>query len=605
MIRRAILPVLWCAAALAQLPPPQSEPPKPDEPHNRKTTTPERDLLHVDARVTDFQGRAAPGLTAADFTIEVNGKPRKIDECRFVEPRPVRVALLIDDLSLSLPHLNAVRAAVRKAVDEMPPGHEFAIARTSGGEGALEQFTSDRAMLAAALDQVAYNPLQADSSPKPFQVGTLGALQAVLDGLRVIPGRKAVLIFSERLRDPQRVRGAPREVSLKPAANRGSAVVYAFDAAASNEQVVMLDEGIASLAEDTGGKMFERGVDPSQALAQVLRDQSGYYALTFTFEGLIVYVSGMPDFDRLVVKSRKEMVVRARKGVMGGSSDTDAPVLAPGTEPAFALTAAFAGSGIRIRLTPLAGIESPSSLDAVVHIDAHDVALTKGFDGFYHGELQLTAEIFANTSMGVQRTATGVNIRLNETALREVLDRGFDCKLTMTVPLPGIYQLRVAVADTHSSRIGSASQAVQIPEWNGGRLTISSIVLRDVAAKPAPDKPAVKYLDENASDRVFPPGFRIPYHYLLYNLHRNQDKHAQIEVRSQLCRDGVPVYTSDAKLIEMDLPAPAKPAAGGGFIALTPQTLPGRYTLLLTVADKLAPGPAASVTQTVDFQVRR
>jgi VWFA-related protein len=238
MIRRAALPVLWCAAALAQLPSPQSAPPKPEPEHNRKTSTaaPEVQLLHVDARVTDFEGRPATGLTAADFTVETDGKPQKVEQCRYVEARPVRVALVVDNLSLSRPHLAALKTALHQAIDALPPGHEFALMRTSGGEGALEQLTSDRALLASALDQIAYHSLQAD--PAAFQVGTLGALEAVLDGLNLVPGRKAVLLFSEGLRDPQRARGFPREVTLKSAARRASAVVYAYDALAPAEQAV-------------------------------------------------------------------------------------------------------------------------------------------------------------------------------------------------------------------------------------------------------------------------------------------------------------------------------------------------------------------------------
>jgi VWFA-related protein len=588
---------------LAQLPPPQAAPPKADlETHKSKTTTPDHYVLQVDARVTDRQGRAATGLTAADFTIETDGKPQKVEQVRFFDPKPVRVALVIDDLSLSLAHLNEVRAAVRKAVNEIPPGHEFAIVRTSGGEGTLEQFTSDRAILAAALDQIVYNPLQLAANVYP--VGTLGTLQAVLDGARMVAGRKAVLLFSERLRDPERTRGAPREISLRPAANRGSVVVYGFDAAASGAQSVMLDQGIPALAEDTGGGMFENGADPAQAISQVLRDQAGYYAISFAAEDLAYdYVARMPKIGRLVLRTSGDRLTHWRKGAMGGTSDAGEPYLAPGGEPSFALTSAFAGAGIRTRLTPLAGIESPSRLDAVFHIDPRDVDLTREADGLYRGQLQIAAEIFGNTSEGVQNASNGVRIQLNESALLELLDHGFDSKLTLKVPLPGTYLLRIAVADAHSSRTGSASQVIQIPDWNGGKLTLSSIMLR--GAFPKESSNGSHYLDASAPARVFPPGFRIPYAYYLYNLHRNQDKHGQVEVRSQLFRDGASIYTSNPQLVDIDMPNGDRPAAGGGFIGLTEQTPPGRYTMLLTVTDKLAPESAArSATQTIDFQVR-
>jgi hypothetical protein len=143
-----------------------------------------------------------------------------------------------------------------------------------------------------------------------------------------------------------------------------------------------------------------------------------------------------------------------------------------------------------------------------------------------------------------------------------------------------------------------------MPDWNNGKFTVSSIILKDSAPKSA-DSTAPRYLDENAPPRVFAPGFRIPYSYFMYNLHHNPDKHAQIEVRSQLFRDGVAIYTSDPKLIDIDLPVPSKPAVGGGYISLTGPTHPGHYIMHLTIADKLAPGPAPpAITRTIDFQVR-
>jgi hypothetical protein len=498
-----------------------------------------------------------------------------------------------------------VKSALQKFTDESPSGHEFAIVRASGGAGVLEQFTTDRAILSAAIAEAAYHPLQSDSTPQPFQVGALGTLQAVFEGLRQFPGRKAVLLFSERLRDPRRGRGAPREAGLKAAANRASAVFYAFDAMASEEQAVMLEQGVAALAADTGGKVFPRGPDAAEAIAQVLRDQSGYYQLSFSAEGLPYdFVAAMPRIERLAVKAANGLLVRARSGPMGGTSDPDAPHVSPGAELGSALAGSFAGMGIRARLTPLASLASPTTVDAVVHIDAHDLVLTKMLDEFYHGDLDLSAEVFGNTSMGIQHANTGVRIQLAQATLNEIIERGFDCKVRLNVPRPGLYQLRVAVADQHSARIGSASAMFRIPEWDKGKLVISSILLRDSTPKAAAGSGALKYLDEDAPPRVYAPGFRIPYTYYLHNLTRSPEKHAHIEVRSQLLRDGVAVYASDAKQVDIDLSSPTAAASAGGTIALTTETPPGHYVMLLTVADLLAQGPPR-VTQTVDFQVRR
>src|SRR5207248_9171072 len=123
--------------------------------------------------------------------------------------------------------------ALKKFVDEqMQPGDLVAIIRTGAGIGALQQFTSDKRLLYAAIEKVKWNPegnggvsafapieaaadtsLQADPSATPddslpattgsgqnldnfrssvFSTGTLGALRYIVTGMSELPGRKSV-----------------------------------------------------------------------------------------------------------------------------------------------------------------------------------------------------------------------------------------------------------------------------------------------------------------------------------------------------------------------------------------------------------------------------
>ena len=66
-----------------------------------------------------------------------------------------------------------------------------------------------------------------------FSAGTLGAIQYVVEGLRELPGRKSVVLFSENLKlmyggeQSQRVQDSIRR--LGDAANRASVVIYSID----------------------------------------------------------------------------------------------------------------------------------------------------------------------------------------------------------------------------------------------------------------------------------------------------------------------------------------------------------------------------------------
>ena len=67
---------------------------------------------------------------------------------------------MVDDLGLSFESTYYVRRALKKFVDEqMQSGDLVAIIRTGGGMGALQQFTSDRRQLYAAIERIRWNSL--------------------------------------------------------------------------------------------------------------------------------------------------------------------------------------------------------------------------------------------------------------------------------------------------------------------------------------------------------------------------------------------------------------------------------------------------------------
>lgn len=139
---------------------------------------------------------------------------------------------MVDDLGLSFENAARVRHALKKFVDEqMQEGDLVAIIRTSAGMGSPQQFSADKRFLYAAIDHVqwypsggmaasAFAPLGSNptsnaaqmrmagrgdgedsefrsSPPGEFSLGTLGAINFVLRALRDLPGRKALILFSD------------------------------------------------------------------------------------------------------------------------------------------------------------------------------------------------------------------------------------------------------------------------------------------------------------------------------------------------------------------------------------------------------------------------
>ncbi|PYS83511.1 MAG: hypothetical protein DMF70_06575 [Acidobacteria bacterium] len=265
-------------------PPPQQPKTQQQKPEDIDVVRITTNLVQVDAVVTDRNGKVVTDLKPEEVQIFEDGKPQKITHFSYnvtesavvapppkpanvdknapptppvaLKPEQVRrtMALVVDDLGL------------KKFVDEqMQPGDLVAIIRTSGGMGALQQFTTDKRQLYAAIERVkwyasgrggvgAFAPIEpptpgafgADIDAKNdelnqfredlFAVGTLGAISYVVKGLRQLPGRKSVLLISDGFRiysqeDAMRTYLALERLRrLIDEAGRASVVIYTMNA---------------------------------------------------------------------------------------------------------------------------------------------------------------------------------------------------------------------------------------------------------------------------------------------------------------------------------------------------------------------------------------
>ena len=226
--------------------PQQGQPRDGDQDVVRITTN----LVQVDAVVTK-DGKQVTDLKAEDFEIFEDGKAQTITQLSYVSnvpavssslpntaataqpgdkkgppvvpttarPNEVRrtVALVVDDLGLSAESIVNVRRQVRKFLDEqVQPNDLVSILQTGGSEvGALQQFTTDKRLLNSALEHLRWNPCSRGGSNvfRPVRPGpddrpycsfdtvkrTLRVLRFVLQGMRELPGRKSMVVFSDDL----------------------------------------------------------------------------------------------------------------------------------------------------------------------------------------------------------------------------------------------------------------------------------------------------------------------------------------------------------------------------------------------------------------------
>jgi VWFA-related protein len=713
---------MLCAAAFGQQPTPV--PPQNEEDVVRITTN----LVQVDALVTDKKGRQVTDLRPEDFEILEDGRPQKITNFSYIElspmmpaapstaapaeksappappvrlrPEQVRrtIALVVDDLGISFESAKFARQALRKFVDEqMQPGDLVAILRTTAGVGALQQFTSDRRQLHAAIEHVRgtligndlvtpFGPLTSNDTiasripgledkdqrnpedennefrEELFAIGTLGALNYVVRGLRDLPGRKAVVLISEGLpifnsegRSERILESLRRLTDLS---NRAAVVIYAMDArglqpfgltAADDTHGLSLDQlermlsnrrrvyfesqnGLNYLAQQTGGIFIHDTNDLSGGFRRVLEDQKGYYLIGYRpDESTFDPKTGARRFHKISVKVHPPgLRVRSRSGFYGITDEQARPVRRTREEQLLgALVSPFSSGDIKTRLTSLFGNDPRSSsfMRSLVYIDAHDLSFATQPDGTRLANLDVLAITFGDNGRAVDQVERTYELRVKDEAYERLIKHGLIYTLNVPVKKAGAYQLRVAVRDAATEHVGSASQFIEVPNLDKNRLALSGIVLggldpaaaKKMAAKEAAAAPTSASQGTNTATEtaeIYDPqagpavrrlsrGMLLDFGYVIYNAQLDRvTNRPQLVTQVRLFRDGQQVFAGKELPFNAAGQTDLKRLIATGRLQLGTNLQTGEYVLQVVVTDTLAKEKYRTASQWIDFEIR-
>jgi VWFA-related protein len=628
------------------------------------------------------------------------------------------IALVVDDLGLSFESMHFVRQALRKFVaEQMQDGDLVAIIRTGAGVGALQQFTADKQVLSAAIDRIKWNirgragvtafaaieddPLANFSNSRPqvsggsnssrapqnspsnqssereakekaagfkdeiFAVGTLGAVNYVIRGLKELPGRKSVVLMSDSM--PLFSPGSSVNHRLLEAmnqltdlANRASVVVYTIDArglqtllptAQDNltgikklpngtkvsglsapaaemrasqrfQEFIQSQDGLNYLAAQTGGFFVNNTNDMNQGLRRVLEDQKGYYLLGYrpdeaTFDDR----TGRKRFHRLDVRvTRPGLYVRTRTGFYGISDEEARPVRNNRSEQLLAaLTSPFASADVNLRLTSLFLNDAVTGpfMRSLIYVDARSLTFTREPDGSRKANVELVAVTFGEDGGIVDQRLRAESVVVREGEYEQVLRNGLVFGINLPVKKSGAYQLRVAVRDAATERVGSAGQFIEVPELKKNRLTLSGIYLASnqqmsgMTGKQAGAQAAPASLKDGALDsesgpavRRFSAGTVIDYGFEVYNAKLDKATgRTRLQTQVRLFRDNRLVYAGKVIPIAGEA-ADAKRVSAIGHLQLGSNLAPGEYILQVVVTDLLGKEKQQAAQQWMDFEIK-
>jgi VWFA-related protein len=610
----------------------QGQPPASDNPPETNFRI-SVNLVQIDATVTDSHGKPIRDLAKSDFEVLLDGKAQPItyfSQIQSVAAAPVDSAaksapqdtsvpsvtarlkpeqvartmvIFVDDLNMSAESVPFVRRGLEQLIDKrIGPGDLTAIVRASAGLGALQDFTTDKAMLRAALDQIRWKPsgrgglsavpligedptrdagefgssspgkpaygygggpgsfLVAAISSSAFQyqedenyremvytAAALDSLERVIRGMARLAGRKSVVMLSDRLpvalREITNGPGQPRNpvtafdssnvifVRMRDCIDQSarSGVVVDFidtkglspltcvaaDAGCpqglSQERHELHDQGRAGgwyLARETGGLTFPESNDIGASLSRIYDDSSSYYILGFRPPDAVFEraSNGSAIFRRVTVQVERDGVqVRSRSGFMG-TPDEEALARPRHAELALesSLDSPFGGSAVdlRLRSSYLSARKNEWLAQTALWVDAHNLTL-EGPANNRSGIIHLLVRAFSVNGAAMDGGIDQLlRVSLNEEGYERAMKYGLVYSTSIPIAKPGPYQVRAAILDQASGKIGTANEFLLIPKPAAHGFSLSGIVFPQMLAKDDDITPATGPLTYASGQRV-------------------------------------------------------------------------------------------------------
>lgn len=480
-----------------------------------------------------------------------------------------------------------------------------------------------------------------------FSVGTLGAINFVVKGMGELPGRKSIMLFSDGFAictpdNPDRCARVMESLrQLTDLCNRASVTIYTQDArglaftgitaadrvlntpgaiqdALSSRSAELFDkqDGLAYLANETGGKAVFNNNNLNKGLEVLLEDTKGYYLIGYQPES-DTFDAATRRFNKLTVKlNRKDLNVRYRSGFFGVADENiQRPAVetkTPYQQIMTAITSPFSTNGIDLTLNTLFGKDEKTGpyVHSFVHVKASDLKFTVAEDGTKSATFDVLAMNFGENGIVVDQINRNYTLRLKGETYDRIMKSGFVYNFQFPVKKPGAYQMRVAVRDSTSSMVGSANQFIDVPDLKKGRLTVSGIVLenmneaqwQEAQVEPAARKQPRTDPMLDTSLRRFKRGSILRYGTEIYNAKLNKAKEANVSTQVRAFRDGKLILDGKMKPLAIQTPNGTK-LNFMGALSLGVEMLPGDYVLQIVVVDNLAGNKRKLATQWIQFEV--
>jgi VWFA-related protein len=411
----------------------------------------------------------------------------------------------------------AASASAGTAAAEASAGAGGSAVGTGAGDALLAQMQANMIR--------GFDALERDESG----YATTNGLFAIIGQMRLLPGRKSLVLFSEGLSLPPAVQR--HFLGVIDAANRANVAIYTMDAAGlrgeseqakirdqvnsmgaggggilgggktgggaltqsleNNEDVLRQDphNGLGTLAQDTGGVAFDNTNNLRQGFDRIESDLHNYYLIGYSpsndrFDG---------KFRAIGVKvSRPGVTVAARKGYFAVRDSGAAPISDWEAPALGALESKPVPNAFPVRAAALLFPERDRTglVPVVVDFKLAALTLTPALDGkLYSSDFAVLVRFLDSQNRIVKKVSKYYDDVRGPIADLERAKQGEVLFYREPELDPGLYTMETIVYDNPSGKASVRFATVEVPKTDAAALRMSSLVIVGRAEKvPAKDQ---------------------------------------------------------------------------------------------------------------------
>lgn len=357
-------------------------------------------------------------------------------------------------------------------------------------------------------------------------------------------------------------------------------------------------EGSLLLARQTGG--FQIHNSNSFKLDTILEDQSGYYLIGYrpsdeTFNRRFHHI-------RAKVK-RSGMSLRTRYGFFGLTEEEVAQrQLTTADLTNLALASPFTAQEIELYVTPFFADygNDRALIRSFVDLNLRDLAFTV-VNGERQASIDVHSVVFGDNGRLVQQLQHVATLRFTEIEYERALSNGFPLSVDLPVKRPGSYQVRVAIRDRTSAKLGSGGGFVSVPNVKTGQLATSGIILGTMP-KTTTQTDAANEVMINPGTRRFKAGSDLKFVYRIYNAAVGGGKLRDLSVETLLVRDSTDVLSRPVSSVVADAQKDLDHVIVNGVAPLSGLE-PGNYYLQVVITEQVAKKKVLPVVQWAEFEI--